>query len=103
MAAACSIVLTMLRLPGPRSRGCTSGAGQPEAGSAGTRSPVPGARLAAGPGPRSCAAVSAGVDELVLAVVAGHRRGVAGEGGPQLVAAAAGVVDAEDEREEAPA
>ena len=44
-----------------------------------------------------------GGDDLVLAVVADHRRGVAGERGPQLVAAAAGVVDAEHEREEAPA
>jgi hypothetical protein len=48
-------------------------------------------------------AASAGMEDLVLAVVARHRRGVAGEGGLELVAAAAGVVDAEDEGQEAPA
>ena len=48
-------------------------------------------------------AASAGMGDLVLAVVARHRRGVAGEGGLELVAAAAGVVDAEDEGQEAPA
>jgi hypothetical protein len=47
-------------------------------------------------------AASAGVEDLVLAVVARHRRGVAGEGGWELVAAATGV-DAEDEGQEAPA
>jgi hypothetical protein len=43
-----------------------------------------------------------GGDDLVLAVVAAHGRGVALERGAQLVAAAVGVVDAEHQWQEAP-